>query len=79
MLLFVVVIALLVQRRRIGRLEGGTSSWQAVTEVRPIPAELRSLPEVRLAEYGLGALGRVGRHCSCSLVLNTGQTAPGVG
>ena len=55
--LAVIVVALLVQRRRLGRLEITTSSWQAVQEVRPVPAELRRVPEVRLAKYGLGALG----------------------
>ncbi|HZN13184.1 MAG TPA: ABC transporter permease [Acidimicrobiales bacterium] len=74
MLLFVVVIALLVQRRRIGRLEGGSSSWQAVAEVRPIPAELRGLPEIRLARYGLAALGLV-TLCILPALLDTGQTA----
>jgi branched-chain amino acid transport system permease protein len=74
MLLFVVVIALLVQRRRIGRLEGGTSSWQAVAEVRPIPAELKNLPEVRWARWGLGAAGAalIG---FLPFALNTGKTA----
>jgi branched-chain amino acid transport system permease protein len=53
----VIVVALLVQRRRLGRLEVGSSSWQAVEEVRPVPTELRRLPEVRLVRYGLAALG----------------------
>jgi len=46
LLLVVVLVALVVQRRRVGRLEGSTSSWQAVQEVRPIPTELRRFPEV---------------------------------
>jgi branched-chain amino acid transport system permease protein len=46
----VVLVALLVQRGRFSRAEDlGASSWQAVKEVRPIPAELRRLPEVRRA------------------------------
>ena len=50
----VVVVALLVQRGKLSRaMELGASSWQAVKEVRPIPAELRNLPEVR---RGLGIL-----------------------
>jgi branched-chain amino acid transport system permease protein len=52
-------VALLVQRRRLGRLEGGSSTWQAVQEVRPVPTELRRLPEVRGARWGLGILGLV--------------------
>jgi branched-chain amino acid transport system permease protein len=56
LLLAIIIVALLVQRKRVGRLESESSSWQAVQEVRPIPAELRKLPEVRLARFGLGGL-----------------------
>jgi branched-chain amino acid transport system permease protein len=46
----VVVIALLAQRGKLSRaMEAGTSTWQAVKDFRPIPAELRGLPEVRRA------------------------------
>ena len=54
LLLVIVVVALVLQRRRIGRLEGESSTWQAVEEVRPIPVELRRLPEVRWVRVGLG-------------------------
>jgi branched-chain amino acid transport system permease protein len=57
LLLAAVLIALLVQRRRIGRLDVGSSTWQAVQEVRPAPRELAHLPEVRWARWGLTALG----------------------
>ncbi|HEX2849075.1 MAG TPA: ABC transporter permease [Acidimicrobiales bacterium] len=59
LLLAVVIVALLLQRKRIGRLEGTSSSWQAVQEVRPVPAELRSLAEVRYVRWGLAALAFV--------------------
>ncbi len=53
----VIVIALLVQKGGIERARlTGTSSWAALREVRPIPRELRSLPEVR---YGLVAITAV--------------------
>lgn len=57
----VAVAALLLRRRDVSRLESdGASSWTAADEVRPIPAELRRLPEVRLVRGGtllvLGAL-----------------------
>lgn len=55
LLLLAVLVALLVQRRRIGRLDVGSSTWQAVQEVRGVPRELKHLPEVRWARYGLGA------------------------
>ncbi|MEY2450628.1 MAG: branched-chain amino acid transport system permease protein livM [Acidimicrobiaceae bacterium] len=46
----VILLALLVQRGKLSRAyELGASSWQSVKEVRPIPAELRSVPEVRTA------------------------------
>jgi ABC-type branched-subunit amino acid transport system ATPase component/ABC-type branched-subunit amino acid transport system permease subunit len=47
-LFLVVLAALLVQRRRITRVDdGGLGSYVAVREVRPIPHLLRNLPEVR--------------------------------
>jgi branched-chain amino acid transport system permease protein len=49
-ILFVVILAtLLLQRRRQATRaeEAATSTWQATREIRPIPRELRTLPEVR--------------------------------
>lgn len=48
-LLFVVIlVALLAQRDAFNRAaETGISTWKALREIRPIPAELRDLPEVR--------------------------------
>src|SRR3954452_2836445 len=57
LMLIVIIVALLVQRRRMGRMEGGTSSWQAVQEIRPIPTELRDVPEVKYAKWGLSGAG----------------------
>ena len=49
-LVIVIVVALLVQKNAFARVvEGGTSTWRAVAEVRPIPFELAHLPEVRWA------------------------------
>lgn len=46
-MLVVVIIALLAQRKSLSRaLDSGVSSFQSVQSFRPIPAELRSLPEV---------------------------------
>jgi len=59
-----ILVALLLQRRRLARIETGSSSWQAIQEVRPVPRELRGVPEVRLARYG--GLGLV---CVATLVL----------
>lgn len=57
----VAVAALLLRRRDVSRLESdAASSWTAADEVRPIPPELRRLPEVRVVRgatlLGVGAL-----------------------
>lgn len=44
----VIVGALLLQRRQTGRGDADASSWQAAEEVRPVPAALAGLREVRL-------------------------------
>ena len=57
MLVLVILAALLVQRDFFSRAaETGISSWKAIREIRPVPAELRNLPEVRFAFTGLKAL-----------------------
>jgi branched-chain amino acid transport system permease protein len=56
-ILFVVVlVVLLLQRRQKLSRSEGLSSWQVVTDVRPVPPELSKLPEVRWVFRGLGAL-----------------------
>ena len=61
LLVGVILIALLAQRGYFSRMaETGISTWRALREVRPIPAELRRLPEVRWGLTGLWiALGTV--------------------
>lgn len=47
-LVIVILVALLAQRGAFTRsAETGIATWRAMREVRPIPAELRGLPEVR--------------------------------
>jgi len=49
----VILVALLARRRTETRAEAdAVSSWQAADEVRPVPAELRSVPEVLAARWG---------------------------
>ena len=57
-LFFVIIGALLLQfRGSISRaVEKGQSSWQAISEVRPIPVQLRHLPEIR---WGFGSVKAV--------------------
>jgi branched-chain amino acid transport system permease protein len=63
-MLVVILGALLVQRKSQARAhDAGGSSWDVVKSFRPIPAELRSLPEVnaaRIALYTLAAVVAVG-------------------
>jgi branched-chain amino acid transport system permease protein len=53
----VVLVTMLLRRRDTGRAEvDAVSSWQAADEVRPVPRELRSLPEVRAVTWAGGVL-----------------------
>jgi branched-chain amino acid transport system permease protein len=57
LLVGVILIALILQRGHFSRLaETGISTWRALREVRPIPKELRRLPEVRWGLIGLCGL-----------------------
>jgi branched-chain amino acid transport system permease protein len=52
--LLVVVGSLLLQRDKLSRAhDTGVSSWNAVGVVKPVPTELRRLPEVRWAKVGI--------------------------
>jgi branched-chain amino acid transport system permease protein len=55
--LFVILVALMLQRQTLSRAqEGETSSWSIVSAIRPIPHELRHLPEIRIGRWALAAL-----------------------
>ena len=54
-LFVIVVVALLVQRRGERARTGEASQWVATSDVRPVPDELRHLPEVRWVGRGLVA------------------------
>lgn len=48
MLIAVILVGLLAQRQAFSRAtETGIQSWRALREVRPVPAELRDVPEVK--------------------------------
>jgi branched-chain amino acid transport system permease protein len=54
LLVVVILVALLLQRGYFTRAaETGISTWRAIKEVRPIPSEMRRLPEVR---WGINVL-----------------------
>ncbi|HEV3352272.1 MAG TPA: ATP-binding cassette domain-containing protein [Acidimicrobiales bacterium] len=53
-LFLIILVALILQRRRVSRVDdSGLGGYVAVREVRPIPAVLRNLPEVRWGRAGL--------------------------
>ena len=54
-LLGVIVVALLLQRNRLGRVDQGASTWRAVQEIRRTPRELRKLPQIRNAQLAIVA------------------------
>lgn len=56
-MLIVILGALLVQRRSMARARAtGEGTWQTVKQFRPIPTELRNLPEVARLRFGLPLL-----------------------
>ena len=57
LMLPLILAALLVQRARVSRgIEAGIASVRALREYRPVPIELRRLPEVRIARWAWFAL-----------------------
>ena len=57
--LVVILAALLLRRDNASRAETGESSWDGAGNLKPIPAVLRRVPEVRVARFALSALGAV--------------------
>lgn len=55
-LFVVIIVALLLQRKRMARVDQGTSTWKAVQEIRRIPRELRGLAQVRRAHIAVLAV-----------------------
>jgi len=60
-LLVLIVVAFLLQRRKLLRVdEGSISTWAATEEVRPVPAALAGVPSVRTGRrWAIGVLGLV--------------------
>ncbi|MCC5951937.1 MAG: ABC transporter permease [Acidimicrobiia bacterium] len=57
----VILVALLVQRSGTTRAEtDASSSWQTTDDVRPVPPEVRSVPEVQIVRVALVGLVTVG-------------------
>jgi branched-chain amino acid transport system permease protein len=55
--LVVILVALMAQSGKLSRAyAGATSSWAAVMALKPIPEELRNVPEVKWGKRGLLAL-----------------------
>jgi branched-chain amino acid transport system permease protein len=54
MMLIIILVALLARRGTLSRAQdSGVSTWQTVKSFRPIPTELRDVPEVRFARFAL--------------------------
>lgn len=70
----IIVVAVALNRRQRGsRVDDDiVSTWQAVREIRPVPRELRGLPEVRAARAGAMALA-AGALVALPLVLPDGK------
>jgi len=56
MIFVIVLAALFFVKRAVQTRAGDISTWQASTDVRPVPKELAGLPEVRAFLWGIGAL-----------------------
>lgn len=57
LLVVVILVGLLVQREHFSRIaESGISTWKSIREVRPVPRELRNVPEVRWAGLAVTVL-----------------------
>ena len=70
----VILVTLLARRRGVTRADSDTtSSWQVAGEVRPIPAELARVPEVRIVRGAGLVLGCTGL-MALPVVLGPGQT-----
>lgn len=53
----IILVALLAQRGTMARARAmGEGTWQTVKQFRPIPSELRNLPEVARARWGLSTV-----------------------
>lgn len=56
-MVLIIIAALLLQRRQMARAQDtGEGTWQTVKQYRPIPLELRDLPEVLAGRWGLPLL-----------------------
>jgi branched-chain amino acid transport system permease protein len=68
--LVVILVALLVQKNTTSRADTGESSWDGAGTLKPIPAVLKRLPEVRWPSVGAAVVGFV------ALVVFTVNAAP---
>jgi branched-chain amino acid transport system permease protein len=75
LMLPVILGALLFQRKRMARaFDTGIASFKSLQEFRPIPRELRGLPEVRNARIGI-AVVLAGIAIAAPWIVGTGRTA----
>jgi branched-chain amino acid transport system permease protein len=58
--LVVILAALLLRKERLTRAETGESSWDSAGVLKPVPSELRDVPEVRWVRRGLATVATIG-------------------
>jgi branched-chain amino acid transport system permease protein len=69
LMLVVILAALLLQRGQLSRAyDAGTSTWESVKQFRPIPLELRAMPEVAIGRIGVAGLAVAAVLCAGLLV-----------
>lgn len=57
LMLPVLLVAMLAQRRRVSRgQDSGLATWALASEFRPVPPELRELPEIQWGRFAGGAV-----------------------
>jgi branched-chain amino acid transport system permease protein len=57
--LVVILVVLLVRRDRSSRADTGESSWDSAGVLKPIPSDLRNVPEVKWVRRGLAVVAAV--------------------
>ena len=57
--LVVILVVLLVRRDHSSRADTGESSWDSAGVLKPIPSDLRKVPEVKWLRRGLAVIGAV--------------------
>jgi ABC-type branched-subunit amino acid transport system ATPase component/ABC-type branched-subunit amino acid transport system permease subunit len=69
----VILVALLVQRRRMGRMGAAMGEMLSVKQIRPVPAQMRRLLAYRVGRFSLGVVVVLLAVAVVPLTLSSGQ------